>query len=98
MLASYHGHIALTSLLLSHDADPNVLNDRQQSPLAGAVFKNEEEVVRALLRGGADPDIGEPSAQAAVGIFRQGTKWDAEFEEARERRRTRGLEEGAGGR
>lgn len=39
MLASYHTHPALVSYLLSHGADPNTLNDRGQSPLAGAIFK-----------------------------------------------------------
>jgi ankyrin repeat protein len=45
MLASYHGHAPLVRLLLQHRADPNTLNDRGQSPLAGAVFKGEKEVV-----------------------------------------------------
>ena len=45
MLAAYHGHAPLVKLLLSHGADPNSLNDRGQSPLAGAVFKMESEVV-----------------------------------------------------
>jgi ankyrin repeat protein len=51
MLASYHGHLPLVRLLLQHGADPNSLNDRGQSPLAGSVFKNEEEIIRALLEG-----------------------------------------------
>ncbi len=51
MLASYHGHVSLVRLLVRHGADPNTLNDRGQSPLAGAVFKNEEEVIKALLEG-----------------------------------------------
>jgi ankyrin repeat protein len=45
MLASYHGHAPLVKLLLEHGADPNSLNDRGQSPLAGAVFKGEDGVV-----------------------------------------------------
>jgi hypothetical protein len=45
MLASYHGHVDLVKLLLRHGADPNRLNDRGQSPLAGAVFKLEDAVV-----------------------------------------------------
>jgi len=47
MLASYYGHADLVKLLLRHGADPNRLNDRGQSPLAGAVFKAEDEVVEA---------------------------------------------------
>jgi hypothetical protein len=45
MLAAYHGHAPLVKLLLEHGADPNALNDRGQSPLAGAVFKGEKDVV-----------------------------------------------------
>lgn len=45
MLAAYHGHAALVKLLIQHGADPNRLNDRGQSPLAGAVFKKEDEVI-----------------------------------------------------
>lgn len=45
MLAAYHGHADLVKLLIQHKADPNSLNDRGQSPLAGAVFKGESEVV-----------------------------------------------------
>jgi ankyrin repeat protein len=45
MLAAYHGHAALVRLLLEHGADPNRVNDRGQSPLAGAVFKGEDAVV-----------------------------------------------------
>ena len=75
MLSAYHGHAALVSLLLSHKADPNVLNERRQSPLAGAIFKGEDEVVDILLKGGANPDIGEPSARDAVRIFGQAEKW-----------------------
>jgi hypothetical protein len=45
MLAAYHGHAELVKLLLDHGADPNRLNDRGQSPLAGAVFKMEDAVI-----------------------------------------------------
>ena len=55
--------------MLKHKADPNILNDRGQSPLAGAVYKNEREVVEALLEGGADPYIGTPSAVDATQMF-----------------------------
>jgi ankyrin repeat protein len=45
MLAAYHGHAPLVKLLIQHGADPNCLNDRGQSPLAGAVFKGEADVI-----------------------------------------------------
>ena len=45
MLAAYHGHADLVKLLMEHGADPNRLNDRGQSPLAGSVFKMEDAVV-----------------------------------------------------
>lgn len=87
MLASYHGHASLTHFLLSQGSDPNSLNERHQSPLAGAVFKNEEEVVRVLVEGGADPDLGEPSAEEACRVFRMEGKWEELFESARRRLR-----------
>jgi uncharacterized protein len=62
MLASYHGHAALARLLIQHGADPNRLNDRGQSILAGVVFKNEPELIDILLEAGADPEIGQPTA------------------------------------
>ncbi len=45
MLAAYHGHPKIVQLLLEYGADPNRLNDRGQSPLAGAIFKMEDLVV-----------------------------------------------------
>lgn len=45
MLAAYHGHADLVKLLIQHGADPNRINDRGQSPLAGAVFKKEDSVI-----------------------------------------------------
>ena len=51
MLAAYHGHALLVKLLLQHGGDPNRLNDRGQSPLAGAVFKGEDAVVEVSLLG-----------------------------------------------
>ena len=47
MLAAYHGHANLVKLLIQHGANPNRLNDRGQSPLAGAVFKKEDVVIEA---------------------------------------------------
>jgi len=55
--------------LLRRGADPDRLNDRGQSPLAGAIFKGEDEVVAALMAAGADPDAGAPTARATAQMF-----------------------------
>ncbi|GAA6019537.1 hypothetical protein JCM8202_001847 [Rhodotorula sphaerocarpa] len=75
MLAAYHGHADVVKLLLKHGADPNRLNDRQQSPLSGAV-------IEALLAGGASPFVGEPTAYVAAKMFGQ-KHWEQRFEESR---------------
>ena len=85
MLSTYHGHLPLSRILLSHGADPNRLNDRGQSPLAGAVFKGEGEIVDLLLEAGADVDLGKPSAAEAILLFKKTDEYGAKFEEARER-------------
>ncbi|KDN67506.1 hypothetical protein CSUB01_04269 [Colletotrichum sublineola] len=84
MLAAYHGHAELVKLLIQHGADPNRLNDRGQSPLAGAVFKQEDAVIenQVLLGGGADPDHGNPSALQCVVMFKQEDKWQTKFQSA----------------
>lgn len=69
MLAAYHGHPQTVRTLLARGADPNRLNDRRQTPLAGAVFKTEPEVVRLLVAAGADPHAGQPSAMATATVF-----------------------------
>ena len=74
MLAAYNGHASTVRLLHSKGADPDRLNDRGQSPLAGAIFKNEEEVVRTLVELGANPRAGEPSAIYSAKVFGK-TEW-----------------------
>ncbi len=69
MLAAYHGHPATVALLVERGAAPDRVNDRGQSPLAGAVFKDEQDVVQALLSVGADPDAGTPSARETAAMF-----------------------------
>lgn len=69
MLAAYHGHAETVTALAVLGAGVDRLNDRGQSPLAGAVFKGEDAVVRALLEHGADPDAGSPSARATAQLF-----------------------------
>ena len=45
MLAAYYGHADVVKFLIQNGADPNRLNDKRQSPLAGAVFKRLDDVV-----------------------------------------------------
>ncbi len=45
------------------------MNDRGQTPLAGAVFKGYEDVVAALLDAGADVRAGTPSAWDTATFF-----------------------------
>ena len=85
MLSTYHGHAPLSRLLISHGADPNRLNDRGQSPLAGAVFKNENEIVDLLLQAGADVDLGRPSAWDAVELFKKTDEYGEKFSRQREK-------------
>ncbi|MFD6444270.1 ankyrin repeat domain-containing protein [Promicromonospora sp. NPDC060204] len=69
MLAAYHGHASLTAGLAERGADVNRRNANNQAPLAGAVFKNEADVIRVLVEHGADPDAGTPSARATAQMF-----------------------------
>ncbi|KAK3987097.1 ankyrin-2 [Cladorrhinum sp. PSN332] len=46
-------------ILLAHGADPNLLDKQGRSPLAMACSRNSDpEIVRELLREGADPNAG----------------------------------------
>lgn len=69
MLAAYAGHAELVRGLVERGADPNRLNDRGQSPIAGAIFKREDKVARVLIEKGADPRAGEPNAIACAQMF-----------------------------
>jgi ankyrin repeat protein len=71
MLASYHDHPSIVTMLLSKRADPNVLNARGQAPVAGAVFKGHKEVVELLVRGGADVSLGQPNALDTARMFKR---------------------------
>ena len=69
MLAAYHDQPATVAALVERVADLEAQNRRGQSPLAGAVFKQADEVVRVLLEAGADPDAGTPSARQTAQMF-----------------------------
>lgn len=62
MLAAYHCRPAAVRALTTRGADLDRANDRGQTPLAGAAFKGDDEVVGLLVEAGADPSAGQPSA------------------------------------
>lgn len=69
MLAAYSGQAELVRGLLGAGADPDALNERGQSPLAGAIFKKEDAVVDELIESGADPLAGHPTAVDSARMF-----------------------------
>ena len=69
MLAAYAGHAETVKMLLENGADSNRQNDKNQSPVAGAVFKGSDEVVQVLMEGGADPRAGQPNAIQSARMF-----------------------------
>lgn len=69
MLAAYNGNLPTTEMLIARGVDVNKLNDRGQTPLAGAVFKGYGEIVRALFEAGASPHKGQPTAVEAATMF-----------------------------
>jgi uncharacterized protein len=69
MLAAYCGHEGAVVALIERGADVDRHNNRGQTPLAGAVFKNETTIMELLLRAGADPLAGSPSALETSRFF-----------------------------
>ena len=78
MLAAYHGHAGLVRELARRGADVDRLNDRGQSPLAGAVFKADDTVIDTLVELGADPDAGTPTARQTAEMFGRPGLFDAD--------------------
>jgi hypothetical protein len=66
MLAAVHGHPGTVGALLRRGADADQVGALGATPLAAAVRAGADEVVRVLLRHGADPQAGSPSAVAAA--------------------------------
>jgi uncharacterized protein len=69
MLASYYGHESTVAALVERGADIDRHNNRGQTPLSGAVFKNETTIMELLLQAGADPLAGSPSALETARFF-----------------------------
>jgi ankyrin repeat protein len=69
MLASYYGHDPAVAALIARGADVDRPNNRGQTPLAGAVFKNDSTIIELLLSADADPLAGSPSALETARFF-----------------------------
>ena len=69
ILAAYHRHGELVAALLERGADHARVNDRGQTALAAAVFRQDQPVVRTLLCAGADPELGPKSAVEVARFF-----------------------------
>lgn len=68
MLASDHGHIELSRLLLAHEGDPELRNDAGQAPIASAASKGNPDMVRLLLDHGANVEGASPDGKTALMI------------------------------
>ncbi|WP_235658568.1 ankyrin repeat domain-containing protein [Mycolicibacterium moriokaense] len=71
MLATYYRHEEAVAALIARGADVNRHNKRGQTPLAGAVFKNDTTIIDLLLRADADPHAGSPSALETARFFKR---------------------------
>jgi ankyrin repeat protein len=69
MLTSYYGHESAVAALIARGADVDRHNNRGQTPLAGAVFKNDTTIIELLLSADADPLAGSPSALETARFF-----------------------------
>lgn len=69
MLAAYNGAAEALAALIARGGNVNQLNDRGQSPLAGAIFKREDTVIDLLIDAGADPLAGHPTAIDCAKMF-----------------------------
>ena len=71
MLAAYYGHESAVAALIARGADVDRHNNRGQTPLAGAVFKNDTTIIELLLSDDADPLAGSPSALETAQFFQR---------------------------
>ena len=68
ILAAYYDHPDTVRALLERGADTSCVNERGQTALAAAVFRRSPAAA-LLVRAGADPDLGSPSAVATARFF-----------------------------
>ncbi|XP_039284945.1 poly [ADP-ribose] polymerase tankyrase-2 isoform X2 [Nilaparvata lugens] len=64
-MAAEFGFVDLVKLLLKNGADPNIVNQLDQTPLQVAARRNQLEVVKILLEAGADPNCRNEQGQTA---------------------------------
>lgn len=69
ILAAYHCHLSTVQALIARGADTERVNDRGQTALGAAVFRNSTDIVRALLAAGAQPTAGGRSALQIAKFF-----------------------------
>jgi hypothetical protein len=69
LLAAYHMHLDTVRALLTRGADTARINDRGQTAVGAAVFRQAGPVVQALLDAGADPRLGRQSGYAVADVF-----------------------------
>ena len=69
MLAAYYGHDSAVAALIARGVDVDRHNNRGQTPLAGAVFKNDATIIELLLAADANPLAGSPSALETARFF-----------------------------
>lgn len=84
--ASWKGDLALVERLLRWGADPNLRDDDSRwlfffvtdgvTPLGDAAAGGHAEVVRALVRGGADMNAGYPDRDTPLDLARQNGQYD----------------------
>ena len=66
MLSAYHGHAEAVKVLREFKADPQIANDKNQLPIAGAAFKGNLAVVKALIEGGTPVDGASADGRTAL--------------------------------
>jgi hypothetical protein len=58
-----------TAQVVERGADVKLPHNRDQPPVAGALFKGEDEVVRLLVGAGADLGTGTSTGRDAAAMF-----------------------------